>query len=460
MPITGSLGPIIRVAPDLLHVDDPEFFREVHGPQGKFLKSEYFYGTVGAPNALLSIRDPHEHKIRRAIVNPLFSQKSVNALASMVQDKLEQAMHIVRRRHLEGKPVDIQRLYRCISADIITTSMFGYSQDLIHFGDGTHPPLLTCLDGFLCHVHLMTHFPFLVNLAQKLPAIISKRILPGYVEFRKDCGHWIEKIMERREKGRYTDDNDRTVMFDLLLESNSEKDFQRLSLEQLIDEALIFITAGTDTTAYALSCATFRILHTPGVLAKLQEELGRVPLGKEGRFEWKYVQNLPYMTAVVKETLRISTPAIGPLPRVVPPEGARVQGNLIPGGTIILSTLITIHEDPHLFASPQQFLPERWLGDKGMELERWFVPFSKGSRQCVGKKYVHSKTDHNNARPTDVSCVFISLAYMELYLTLANFFGRFEMELFETDEKSMEWLDHGAALNASSVKVRAKPLVI
>lgn len=103
--------------------------------------------------------------------------------------------------------------------------------------------------------------------------------------------------MERREKGRYTDDNDRTVMFDLLLESNSEKDFQRLSLEQLIDEALIFITAGTDTTAYALSCATFRILHTPGVLAKLQEELGRVPLGKEGRFEWKYVQNLPYMVS-------------------------------------------------------------------------------------------------------------------------------------------------------------------
>lgn len=72
-------------------------------------------------------------------------------------------------------------------ADIITTSMFGYSQDLIHFGDGTHPPLLTCLDGFLCHVHLMTHFPFLVNLAQKLPAIISKRILPGYVDFRKVC---------------------------------------------------------------------------------------------------------------------------------------------------------------------------------------------------------------------------------------------------------------------------------
>ena len=49
---------------------------------------------------------------------------------------------------------------------------------------------------------------------------------------------------------------------------------------------------------------------------------------------------------------------------------------------------------------------------------------------------------------------------MEIYLTLANFFGRFEMELFETDEKSMEWREHGTAVNASNVKVRAKPLVL
>ena len=55
--------------------------------------------------------------------------------------------------------------------------------------------------------------------------------------------------------------------------------------------------------------------------------------------------------------------------------------------------------------------------------------------------------------------IMTSLAYMELYLTLANFFGRFEMELFETDEKSMEWRENGTAKNASNVKVRAKPLV-
>ena len=77
---------------------------------------------------------------------------------------------------------------------------------------------------------------------------------------------------------------------------------------------------------------------------------------------------------------------------------------------------------------------------------------------CIGLKYVHSRSKIKNARLTIASCIIISLAYMEMYLTLANVFGAFELALFDTDEKSMEWLDHGSAVNASSVKVTAKPL--
>ena len=89
-------------------------FHRVHGPQGSFLKSEYMYGTLGLPNALLFLRDPHIHKKRRALVNPLFSQKSISELASTLEDKLEQAMDIMRKQDRKGEPVEIQRLYRCI----------------------------------------------------------------------------------------------------------------------------------------------------------------------------------------------------------------------------------------------------------------------------------------------------------------------------------------------------------
>ena len=89
-------------------------FHRVYSPQGRFLKSEYMYGTLGASSSLINLTDPHKHKTRRAILSPMFSQKSISALEGRVQDKLEQAMHIMKRHHIEGKPLDIQYLYRCI----------------------------------------------------------------------------------------------------------------------------------------------------------------------------------------------------------------------------------------------------------------------------------------------------------------------------------------------------------
>ena len=65
--------------------------------------------------------------------------------------------------------------------------LFGYCQDLIGVGDGAHPPLLTCLDGFLEYINLMSYFPFLAKLLQNLPTIISRRIFPELVEFREVC---------------------------------------------------------------------------------------------------------------------------------------------------------------------------------------------------------------------------------------------------------------------------------
>ena len=93
-------------------------------------------------------------------------------------------------------------------------------------------------------------------------------------------------------------------MFDLLLEDNLKEGHQGLNLEQLIDEALIFITAGTDTTSFGLSAATFYILHTPSVLQKLSEELQSVPRGQGGSYERRTVQNLPYMVCSFYRTLR------------------------------------------------------------------------------------------------------------------------------------------------------------
>ena len=122
------------MAPDLLHVDDPDFSNSK--PIGTNSQSSRLllintitesmdYGECmsnrNSSTARLergphsSLQDPRQHKIHRNIVNPLFSQRSVNTLSTMAQEKLENAVRIIKTHQFQGKPFDIQRLYRCIS---------------------------------------------------------------------------------------------------------------------------------------------------------------------------------------------------------------------------------------------------------------------------------------------------------------------------------------------------------
>lgn len=121
-------------------------------------------------------------------------------------------------------------------------------------------------------------------------------------------------------------------------------------MTQLLDEAILFVIAGSESTAFALSCATYGLLTNPDCEKKLKEELQEVPRTEQGSFAWRDISDLPYLvrslimddggistsnfsqTAVVKECLRLSSLVPGLFPRVVPPGGVTVQGKFIPAG--------------------------------------------------------------------------------------------------------------------------------
>ncbi|KAJ5746283.1 cytochrome P450 [Penicillium odoratum] len=411
----------------------------------EYYKAPYFYQNVGISESLVAILNPHKHRVRRAMISPLFSKNAMDKIMPLVQDIVEHAADILRKRYREGKSTDIQKLYRCITVDTISTACFGYTQDLTSQDENDiYPPLLASIDSFTNNIWLMNHLTFLGTIALSLPERLSEKIVPGYQSFRnvslailvRQCEKWIKTVKARRDNGILQTEDGRDTVFDLLLESNDRKGYQVADMSELIDEAFLLLIAGSDTTAYSLSCATYYILNHRDVLLKLKAELATVPRHVDGRLDCRNIQSLPYLTCVVKESLRLATPVPGISPRVVPPQGATVQGQFIPGGSIVSISGRTIHDNPDLFPEPEKFKPERWLGDQGKELERWNVTFSKGPRMCIG----------------------INLAYMEIYMILATFFADFDLSLHETDAKSMEWLDHAVATNNSNVKVRASPL--
>lgn len=97
--------------------------------------------------------------------------------------------------------------------------------------------------------------------------------------------------------------------------------------------------------------------------------------------------------------------------------------------------------NPRIFPEPEKFDPDRWINaaKSGQRLDRYLVSFGRGSRQCLGMKWVALplfRLLSYHIRPSLTRTH--SLAYAELYLTAATIFRRFEMELFETTSADVQ----------------------
>lgn len=89
---------------------------------------------------------------------------------------------------------------------------------------------------------------------------------------------------------------------------------------------------------------------------------------------------LPYIEAVINETLRLKPVVPSGQSRVTPPEGLFIDETWIPGNTIVVVPQYLLQRDARNFAHPLEFLPERWL-EEGKELildDRAFFPFTIG----------------------------------------------------------------------------------
>jgi len=146
------------------------------------------------------------------------------------------------------------------------------------------------------------------------------------------------------------------------------------------------ITGGTDTSSVTVEWAMSELLRRPEVLAKLTEELDRV-VGRGRLVAEEDMPRLPYLDAVVRETMRLHPVVPLLIPRVSR-EDTAVGGYDIPRGTRVLVNVWAIGRDPAVWGdAAEEFRPERFVvagGEaadvKGQDLR--LLPFGAGRRMC------------------------------------------------------------------------------
>lgn len=125
-----------------------------------------------------------------------------------------------------------------------------------------------------------------------------------------------------------------------------------------------------------------------GRYKKLKEEIAQADAG-DPTFSYN-LQSLPYLDAVIREGLRLGQANPTRFPRVVPKGGWKFTSStgksyFFPAATIVGCQSATLHFNPDVFVDPTDFKPERWLNNPSQEMQRDFVPFNLGARQCIAR---------------------------------------------------------------------------
>ena len=218
-------------------------------------------------------------------------------------------------------------------------------------------------------------------------------VLAGYEKINR--GISIRDAILREQlnlhKKSFQPDNIRDLTDALLLEVSKEE-FKEMHerryptddhIEMILHDAF---TAGSETTTTTLRWANLLLVRNPKVQEKAAQEIfDAVGSNKLPRLSDK--DKLPYVNAVVNETLRISSV----IPLGVPHKttaDTTLAGYKIPKDTQILFNNWAIHHDERQWTNPDDFIPERWLNDEGKftpERQKSFLPFSAGRRVCLGE---------------------------------------------------------------------------
>ncbi|KAF9019739.1 cytochrome P450 [Hymenopellis radicata] len=402
-------GPVVRIRPNELHFNTAEAFFAIYPSYTGFTKDPDFYTCFGLDESTFGMRNVQDHKIRREILNPLFSRRAILKLESFVDLFAEQI------QKYQTAPVNLFRGFRALAMDVVTAYSYAHS-----FGGLTTPgfdhPILRAVQGALPLMTATKFFPFLHAL-HHLPDWLGVALNPemgGVAQLRAFLGAQVDTILRDPESLQGVEHE---TIYHHLITLELVKKGEVPSKKALIDEAMALLIAGTDTSSNAMTIGFFHLLANEGVKKTLQAELREAWPEKDTPFSYEMAEKLPYLTGVIKEALRFSTGIPVSLPRIV--EAATIiDGHAVPAGSVVAQPFVLKH--PEVFPDPLVFRPERWIGTDAQKLDKYLIVFSKGPRSCLG----------------------VTLAWCELYLTFAHLMRKFDMQLFETSLEDMVFRDH------------------
>ncbi|KAF8032876.1 hypothetical protein BT93_D1685 [Corymbia citriodora subsp. variegata] len=293
-----------------------------------------------------------------------------------------------------GSPVNVGEQIFLTVLNVITSTLWGgtvQGEERERLG-ADFRQVVSDMTDLLGKPNISDFYPYLAQF--DLQGI--ERQMKGLVKrFDQIFEQMIEKRlkMEREDRNGSLDGGEKSKDFlQFLLELKDEEDAKtHLTMTGL--KALLMasfssthdmVVGGTDTSSNTIEFAMAEVMNKPSVLSKIQRELEAV-VGKDNIVEESHIRRLPYLHAVMKETLRLHPATLLLIPHC-PSANCTVGGYMVPKGSRVFINVWAIHRDPSIWSNSLEFHPERFLHSKcdygGNDFN--YMPFGAGRRICVG----------------------------------------------------------------------------
>jgi cytochrome P450 len=379
----NQYGPFVRLAPDIISVSHPDAMNQLQGhrkgkpenPKDMKAYATFTNSVVGADRA--------NHSRMRRVMSHGFSAQAMLEQQPMIRTYVDLLLQRLRERCDDGrKALDVTQWYNWTTFDIIGDLAFGEPFDGLAKSE-YHPWVATIFEAVVSVSKITTLLRF-EYVGHLLPALLMPKALA-----KKMQEH--DALSCKKVEKRLTLETERADLIGKMV-SGSKKNGNEMTKEELVANASALIIAGSETTAALLCGATYLLATNPHALAKLNEEV-RSNFDSEDEIDLISTQKLKYLQAVLDESLRYFPPAVGILPRVIAEGGDQILDRQVPGGTVLEIWQWAVNHNPAYFHKPDEFHPERWLGDEEFKHDALsgVTPFSVGPRNCIGKNLAYSE---------------------------------------------------------------------
>ncbi|XP_004506725.1 cytochrome P450 76T24-like [Cicer arietinum] len=387
--LSKTYGPIMRVTIGTITtivISSPKIAKEALHKNDQALSNRFIPESVQAlshdkSSLIFMPISPKWKTLRKICATKIFSSQQLDSTQSLRLEKLKELVVYLKENCEKGKAIDIGEVAFTISLNSISNTLF--SIDMASFASSSSQNFRDVISSMLIEAsnpNIADYYPIL----RRIDPQGSQRRMKNYYQKLLTL---FESIIEDRSNQRKDCVMEGSDVLDLFLNMIRNENSE-LTKHDLLHLFLDLFIAGTDTTSVTIEWTMAELLQNPEKLKKTRKELQKV-INKDEGVKDLDITNLPYLQAVVKETLRLHPSA----PILVHKSVSEVElcGFKVPKDAQVLVNVWSMGRDSSIWNDPNLFVPERFLesGDVFREEDFGFIPFGAGRRMCPGVSFAH-----------------------------------------------------------------------